>query len=81
MECDRTGVDSMIKRIEFLERVRFEGYRTISWERSMDGGHTWEAVDWGVSRLPLVRDDLREYYSAEDIQRWQDELRVHMGGL
>ena len=41
--------------IEIWERVKFLGWKAISWERSFDAGRTWEQVPWPLKDLPFVR--------------------------
>lgn len=43
--------------IEILERVRFKGQAALTWERSFDGGQTWEDVIHGLPYIPFVRLD------------------------
>jgi hypothetical protein len=40
--------------VEVTERITFWEGRAVRWQKSLDGGHTWEDVEYAGERLPFV---------------------------
>lgn len=66
--------------------VRIEGWKLVfepcwgKWPGDItdDGSHIWVNAGSPVDLNKWA--NLSSYYSAEDIKRWQEELRGHWGG-